>query len=33
MFGCRLHIFPNEGHAVYLSMEFNRMVYDFFTEA
>ena len=30
--GCRLHIFPNEGHAAYLSKGFNRMVYEFFTE-
>lgn len=30
--GCKLHIFPNEGHAAYLSKGFNRMVYDFFTE-
>ena len=28
--GCKLHIFPNEGHAAYLSKDFNRMVYDFF---
>lgn len=28
--GCKVHIFPNEGHAAYLSKEFNRMVYDFF---
>lgn len=30
--GCKLHIFSNEGHAAYLSKDFNRMVYDFFTE-
>lgn len=30
--GCKLHIFHNEGHAAYLSNEFNSMVYDFFTE-
>lgn len=30
--GCRLHIFTNEGHAAYLSNEFNRMVYNFFTD-
>ena len=30
--GCKLHIFPNEGHAAYLSKGFNHMVYDFFTE-
>jgi pimeloyl-ACP methyl ester carboxylesterase len=30
--GCKLHIFPDEGHAVYLSKRFNRMVYDFFAE-
>lgn len=29
--GCKLHIFPNEGHAAYLCKGFNRMVYDFFT--
>lgn len=26
---CKLHIFPNEGHAAYLSKGFNRMAYDF----
>lgn len=31
--GCKVHIFPNEGHAAYLSKGFNRMVYDFFTES
>ena len=30
--GCKFHIFPNEGHAAYLSKRFNRMVYDFFSE-
>ena len=30
--GCRCHIFKGEGHAVYLKSEFNKMVYDFFTE-
>ena len=30
--GCKLHIFPDEGHAAYLGKGFNRMVYDFFTE-
>ncbi|SEL55939.1 Pimeloyl-ACP methyl ester carboxylesterase [Ruminococcus sp. YRD2003] len=30
--GCKVHIFPNEGHAVYLGKGFNRMVYDFFEE-
>ena len=30
--GCKFHIFPNEGHAAYLSKGFNRMVYDFFSE-
>ncbi len=30
--GCRVHIFRNEGHAVYLDSRFNKMVYDFFTE-
>jgi pimeloyl-ACP methyl ester carboxylesterase len=30
--GCKVHIFPNEGHAAYLSKSFNRMVYDFFTK-
>lgn len=29
---CKLHIFPNEGHAAYLSKRFNRMVYNIFTE-
>ena len=28
--GCKCHIFPDEGHAAYLSKDFNRMVYDFF---
>ena len=31
--GCKFHIFPNEGHAAYVSKGFNRMVYDFFTES
>ena len=30
--GCRIHIFPDEGHAAYLGRSFNRMVYDFFVE-
>ena len=30
--GCKMHIFPNEGHAAYLCKDFNRMIYDFFTE-
>lgn len=28
--GCKLITMPNEGHAAYLSDEFNKMVYDFF---
>lgn len=31
--GCKFHIFPDEGHAAYVSKGFNRMVYDFFTES
>ena len=30
--GCECVIFPNEGHAAYLSKEFNKRIYDFFTE-
>ena len=30
--GCKVHIFPNEGHAAYLGKDFNRMVYEFFTK-
>lgn len=29
--GCECRIYPNEGHAVYLSKEFNKAVYDFFS--
>ena len=30
--GCKVHIFPDEGHAAYLSKGFNRMVYEFFAK-
>lgn len=30
--GCKLHIFPQEGHAAYLSKGFNQMAYDFCME-
>ena len=29
--GCECFMFQNEGHAAYLSDEFNRMVYEFFS--
>jgi len=30
---CICHIFPDEGHAAYLSKAFNKMVYDFFLQS
>ena len=30
--GCKVHIFPDEGHAAYLSKGFNRMLYEFFAK-
>lgn len=30
--GCDIYIFPDEGHAAYLSKKFNHMIYDFFTQ-